>query len=97
MPAASQVIALLSSHLEGNEERVRTVALQIAATEARQGHTKTAAALRRLLDSAAPKNAKSQKSAPTLLAKPSGELEGLVTVAESSARLDSMIMTGPVR
>ena len=97
MPAASQVIALLSSHLEGNEERVRTVALQIAATEARQGHTKTAAALRRLLDSAAPKNAKSQKSAPTLLAKPRGELEGLVTVAESSARLDSMIMTGPVR
>jgi SpoVK/Ycf46/Vps4 family AAA+-type ATPase len=42
MAGAKQVIALLSGHVEGNSERVYTVALQIAATEARQGHTKTA-------------------------------------------------------
>jgi hypothetical protein len=50
MPAAKQVIALLAGHLEGNSEQVRTVALQIAASEARQGHVKTAATMKKLLD-----------------------------------------------
>ena len=97
MPAANQVIALLSGHLEGDEERVRTIALQIAATEARQGHVKTAATLRRLLDAPPSMASKTLVKLPTSLAKPRGELDGLVTVSESATRLNSMTMTAPVR
>lgn len=52
MAGAKQVIALLAGHVEGNDERVYTVALQIAAAEARQGHVKTAETLRKLVDTA---------------------------------------------
>jgi hypothetical protein len=49
MPAIKQVLALLAGHLEGDKERVRTIALQIAAAEARQGHVKNAEMFRQLL------------------------------------------------
>jgi len=42
MATARQIIELLRSHLEGNEERFRTAALQLAANEARQGHEEMA-------------------------------------------------------
>jgi SpoVK/Ycf46/Vps4 family AAA+-type ATPase len=101
MPAAKQVIALLAGHLDGDSEQVRTVALQIAAAEARQGHVKTAAAMKKLLDRPrAQSTAMVRDPAPpgaTLLAKPRGDLEDLVTVAAPKARLSVMTLTPHVR
>lgn len=101
MPAAKQVIALLASHVEGNAERLYTVALQIAATEARQGHTKSADQLRKLVD-AARAGAGEAKSRPHLaaatpLAKPRGEIEELVHVDQSDTRLQDMTLSEAVR
>ena len=97
MPAAKQVIALLAGHLEGNSEKVRTVALQIAASEARQGHVKTAATMKRLLDSPVatvePPAATAGPSPASLLARPRGDLEGLLTITVPQARLDAMTLT----
>jgi SpoVK/Ycf46/Vps4 family AAA+-type ATPase len=99
MPAAKQVIALLAGHLDGNSEQVRTIALQIAAAEARQGHVKTAATMKKLLErQPAIAEAPAAVSAPAaLLARPRGDLEGLLTVATPQARLDGMTLTPPVR
>ena len=52
MATASQLKALLKSCGEDDEDRFYTVALQVAAHEARQGHGKLAQDLRKLVDSA---------------------------------------------
>ena len=39
MPNANQILALVKSHLEGDDKRFKEVAMQIAAVEARSGHT----------------------------------------------------------
>lgn len=101
MAGAKQVIALLNGHLEGNSELVFTVALQIAAAEARQGHPKTAETLRKLVD-AARQNPVNQLPRPQLavatpLTKPRGELEDLVYATDSNTRLASMTLTEPIR
>jgi hemerythrin-like domain-containing protein len=57
MSTARQVIALLKSHIEGEEQQFFTVAMQVAAHEARQGHGKVAEEIRNLID-----RAKDQKS-----------------------------------
>jgi SpoVK/Ycf46/Vps4 family AAA+-type ATPase len=101
MPAAKQVIALLSGHLDGDAERVFTVALQIAATEARQGHSKTADTLRKLVDTA--RSNQSERSAvprlavTTPLAKPRGEIEELIHAGHSATRLADMTLTEGLR
>ncbi|MHB8285541.1 MAG: AAA family ATPase [Caulobacteraceae bacterium] len=100
MPAAKQVIALLAGHLDGNSEQVRTVALQIAASEARQGHVKTAATMKKLLDrpvASFEPSAEQTSNPATLLARPRGDLEGLLTITTPQARLDEMTLTTQVR
>lgn len=42
MATAEQFKALLKSHAEGDEPRFYSIALQVAAKEARQGHSKLA-------------------------------------------------------
>lgn len=101
MPAAKQVISLLAGHVEGDAERVYTVALQIAASEARQGHGKTAETLRKLVD-AARLGASQKPTRPTLavttpLSRPRGELEDLVHAAHSETRLADMTLSESVR
>lgn len=100
MPATKQVIALLSGHFDGDSERVYSVALQIAATEARQGHAKTAEVLRRLVDNArekAPTRPTNSQTVLTPLNRPRGELEGLVHVSETKTKLSDMTLTEAVR
>ena len=98
MPAAKQVIALLQGHLAGDDAKVRTVALQIASTEARQGHARSAEALRKLLD--APREIRPTASASTLThlaTRAGGELEGLVTVTQPKTRLQDMTLIDTVK
>lgn len=102
MAAANQVIALLNGHVDGDNERVYAVALQIAASEARQGHVKTAEALRKLVDAAraravAGPAAKGKLASATPLAKPRGELEDLMLVSHSDTKLSDMTLTDVIR
>ena len=52
MASAEQLKALLKSHLEGDDQRFFSVAMQVAAHEARLGHGKLAEELRALIDEA---------------------------------------------
>ena len=94
MTTARHIVALMKSHIAGDEDHFLTIAMQLAAHEARQGHGKLAQELRELVD-----HAKSQKSAiipkksgPVAIAQPKGELANLLTVRYSDVRLASMVL-----
>src|ERR1700675_3567358 len=57
MSTARHIVALLRSHIDGDEDRFLSVATQLAAHEARQGHGKLAQELRELIDAAKGKTA----------------------------------------
>lgn len=95
MTTARHIVALLKSHIAGDEDHFLTVAMQLAAHEARQGHGKLAQELRELIDNAKEKKSTvtSQRSGPVPLVQPKGELANLLTVRYSDVRLASMVLT----
>lgn len=93
MSTARHVIALLKSYLEGEEQHFFSVALQMAAHEARQGHTKVAQEIQSLVDQAKErKSAIEHKALPTPLVQPKGELVNLVSVSYSETRFTDMVL-----
>lgn len=50
--STKQFLALLSSHIEGDEDQFLSIALQVAAQEARQGRMEEAEKLKRLVQKA---------------------------------------------
>jgi SpoVK/Ycf46/Vps4 family AAA+-type ATPase len=94
MTAARHILALLRSHIDGDDVQFLSVAMQVAAQEARQGHGKLAQELRDLVDKARSEKPSARARAPTPvpLAQPKGELSGLVEVRYSDIRLSSMVL-----
>lgn len=91
MTAAKHIVALLRSHISGDDEQFLSVALQVAAHEARQGHGKLAVQLRALVDDARSRKAIIDKK-PIPLAQPKGDLASLLSVSYSDTRLSSMVL-----
>ncbi len=89
MASAEQLKALLKSHLEGDDDRFFSVAMQIAAHEAKRGHGRLAEDLRALID-----RAKSRRDAgpPVPIGRPRGELANLLEASWPKARLGDMIL-----
>ena len=61
MATANQLKTLVKSHFEDNSERFNTVALQIAAHEAKLGHTNLANDIRKIIDAAKINKPKARK------------------------------------
>jgi SpoVK/Ycf46/Vps4 family AAA+-type ATPase len=89
MASAEQLKALLKSHLDGDEQRFFSVAMQVAAHEAKVGHGKLAQELRDLIDKA---KRRRSAGAPIPISKPRGELAGLLSVSYPKARLNHMVL-----
>ena len=89
MANAEQLKALLKSHLEGDEDRFYSVAMQVAANEARRGHGKLAKELREMID-----DAKRHRSTHSLvsISRPKGELATILEASYSKTRLGEMIL-----
>jgi len=98
MTTARHIVALLKSHITGDEGHFLTVAMQLAAHEARQGHGKLAQELRDLVDQAKEKKSAValRRGGPVPLVQPKGELANLLTVRYSDVRLASMVLTGEI-
>ncbi len=96
MTTARHIVALLKSHIAGDEDHFLTVAMQLAAHEARQGHVRLAQEVRDLIDHAKEKKTavSAKHSGPVPLIQPKGELSNLLTVRYSDVRLASMVLTG---
>jgi SpoVK/Ycf46/Vps4 family AAA+-type ATPase len=93
MPSADQVKALISSLTEGDEAHFYSIAMQIAAHEARHGHGKLAEEIRSLVDKAKARASVPSK-APIPLARPRGEVAELLSVSYPNVRLREMVL-GP--
>ena len=74
MASAGQIKALLKSHLDGDDDRFFSVAMQVAAHEAKRGHGKLAEELRALIDGA--KRRRGAAAAP--IGRPRGDLANLL-------------------
>jgi SpoVK/Ycf46/Vps4 family AAA+-type ATPase len=93
MTTARQLRALLKSHAEEDSERFYSVAMQMAAHEARLGHGKLARELRALIDEARSKRAVAKRRpSPVPLAAPRGDLAGLLSVGYPDVRLEDMVL-----
>lgn len=98
MSNAQQILALLRSHVNGDEEHFYTIAMQIAAHHARQGHGKIAQELKDLIDKAKLRNTPFPATVPkgitaTPIIQPRGELNGLLEVRYSDISLNSMVLS----
>jgi SpoVK/Ycf46/Vps4 family AAA+-type ATPase len=80
--------------LSGDQDRFLSVAGQLAAHEARQGHGKLAQEISELIDAARGRseNVGHRATGPVPLAKPKGELSSLLHAEYSTVRLNSMVL-----
>lgn len=89
MATAEQIKSLLKSHFDNNSERFNTVALQIAANEARKGHSSLAGDIKELID----KN----KSTPFKIIEFSPDLKDLVISTSPRTHTNELIVTENIR
>lgn len=91
MSNAKQIVAMLRSRAEGDDERFYSIALQIAASEARQGHRTTAEELRAAVDDARGKVSRGA-SVAIPFSKPRGDLESLIDLKPAKLRLADVVL-----
>jgi len=91
-----QIIAMLRSRAEGDDESFFSIALQIAASEARQGRRQSAEEMRAEVDKARAKNARGA-SVPIQFAQPRGDVEGLLEMREPRFKLRDVVLGDVLR
>lgn len=93
MASANQLKALLQSHLEENDARFYSVAMQVAAHEAKLGHGKLAEELRSLIDQAKTRRSSTQEGKTVPINRLRGELANLLSISYPKSRLDDMVLS----
>ena len=89
MASAEQLKALLRSHMEGDDDHFYSVAMQVAAREARRGHGKLAEQLRSLIDES---KGKRGLRSPLQIGRPHGELTSILEAHHPKNRLKSIVV-----
>jgi hypothetical protein len=97
MATAEQLKALLKSHTAGDDDLFRSVALQIAAHEATKGNDRLANDLRDLVAKARRGQQPTGSPRAVPIARPTGELAGLVHASFPALRLSDMVLADAVR
>lgn len=99
MANGDQLKALFRSYAERDDRHFYSVAMQMAAHEAKLGHGKLAEELRDLLDAAKSRrhvDAAGAADGVIPLARPKGELSSLLSASYPSSRLSDMVLAQPV-
>ena len=89
MASGEQLKALLKSHVDGDDDRFFSVAMQVAAHEARRGHGRLAEELRAMIDAA---KGGLRTRGPVPIGQPRGELAGLLEASYPKVRLGEMVL-----
>jgi SpoVK/Ycf46/Vps4 family AAA+-type ATPase len=90
MANSRQMIALLKSHVRRDDQEFLSIAMEMAATEARQGHLQVAETLKALIDEA--KRRPENPAKPLLVVPNRSELSSLLLSTESETRLSDMVL-----
>lgn len=93
MSQSEQIKSLVQSHRDGDDEHFYSVALQLAALEARRGHLKLAEEIKHLVDSAKSRPATGKSVA---LHQPRGELSQLLSASYPAQRMADVVADEPL-
>ncbi len=96
MATAEQIKSLLRSHSEGDEARFYTVAMQVAASEARNGHMQLAKEIRELVDRAKLRKSSALAGQIIHVAQPQGEAAELLEEIHDNRKLADLILQKPL-
>lgn len=91
MSNTKHILQMLKSKASGDDEHFYSIALQIAASEARSGRRSTAEELRSAVDEARASNSLGA-SVPISFSRPRGELESLIDLREPKLRLKDVVL-----
>jgi SpoVK/Ycf46/Vps4 family AAA+-type ATPase len=99
MAAADQIKSLIKSYAEDDEHRFFTTAMQIAASEARQGHANVAQELKDLIERARKEKSVAFLETPKTvsLSGPKRELKELIEVFKPRINLKDMVLSPVVK
>ena len=91
MASAQQLIGLLKSHAEGDEDRFFDLAMQLAAAEEQKGHTRLSEQLREWAEASRTPRTKSVAKL-TPLAAPRGDLAGFLSASYPTTQIVDVIL-----
>ncbi len=91
MSNTKQILAMLKSKTEGDDETFFSIAIQVAAAEARKGHRRSAEEIRAEVDKARA-NKSFGASVAIPFAQPRGDLEGLLEMRQPRFRLKDVVL-----
>ncbi|WP_299017156.1 AAA family ATPase [uncultured Photobacterium sp.] len=94
MASSTQIKALMQSHIDKDDDRFLSIALQVAAHEARNGHGKLAQELKQLVDKAKKNSA---KNLPVSIANSVKDSSGLLTTSHPKLRFSDLIVSSAVK
>lgn len=98
MASAAQIKALLQSHGTGDDERFYAIALQVAAAEKRQGHSRLADDIQALVENAKKRRSKERPTASILhVAQPQGEAADLLEEVQAGWKVSDLILPPPLK
>lgn len=92
MATATQIMELLKTHGDGNDERFYAIAMQVAAAEAKRGHAGLAEEIRALVDRAKAKRASKIAGQIFHVAQPQGEAAELLEEIHDNRQLSDLIL-----
>jgi SpoVK/Ycf46/Vps4 family AAA+-type ATPase len=92
MANSRQMIALLKSHVRRDDQEFLSIAMEVAASEARHGHSQVAETLKGLIDEARKQPAPGS-ARPLLVVPNRSELSSLLLTTEPDTRLSDMVLT----
>jgi SpoVK/Ycf46/Vps4 family AAA+-type ATPase len=95
MANTQKILAMVRSRANGDDEQFYSIALQIAAAEARSGHKRVAEELRSAVDEARVKN-DGGGSVPISFSKPRGILDGLLELRKPEFHFDDVVLSDPL-
>ena len=96
MSNSKQILAMLNSKAEGDDELFFSIALQVAAAEARQGHKTTAEKIRNAVEKVRGAQ-KSARTSPISFGMPRGDLADLLESRQSRFQLNDVILLDTLR
>jgi SpoVK/Ycf46/Vps4 family AAA+-type ATPase len=94
MASSTQIKALMQSYIDKDDDRFLSVALQVAAHEARNGHGKLAQELKLLVEAAKKISA---KNLPVSIASGVKDSSGLLTTTHPKLRFSNLIVSSEVK
>lgn len=98
MATAAQIKALLKSHADKDDQRFYSVALQMAAREARQGHTKLAGEIKEMVEKSQKSHISTVPARPTpFVQKAKNDLSGLLELTHPQVHRNQLVLSDEIQ